>query len=122
MKSSKFGDYLKYLRAQKGMTLRGFCRAINKDPGNISKIERGLLPPPKEETIRQFAKALGLKENSKDFQELLNLGSLEAGRIPESILDDAEIMDKLPIFFRTATGSKLDKEKLESFLKDLKES
>lgn len=41
-----FGDFFKEKRIQKGFTLRGFCKAHGLDPGNISKLERGMLPPP----------------------------------------------------------------------------
>ena len=44
-----FGAFIKDARINAGLTLRGFCKIMKADPGNWSKIERGLLPPPKEQ-------------------------------------------------------------------------
>lgn len=42
----KFGEYLKRQRIDVlEETLRGFCRERDLDPGNLSKIERGLVFP-----------------------------------------------------------------------------
>lgn len=42
-----FGSYFKDRRIKLGLTLRQFCEKHSMDPGNLSKIERGVLPPPK---------------------------------------------------------------------------
>ena len=44
-----FGELFKKLRLRLGMTLRKFCEENDFDPGNISKLERGLLPAPQSE-------------------------------------------------------------------------
>jgi len=43
-----FGAQLKRIRFNNRTTLREHCRNIGKSPGNISKIERNLLAPPKD--------------------------------------------------------------------------
>ena len=49
----RFGEYLRALRKDKDVTLREFCRRTHADPGNVSKMERGLLPPPDDlETLK----------------------------------------------------------------------
>lgn len=42
----RFGDVLKAARRGKGLTLRSFCLKNDIDPGNQSKYERGIIPPP----------------------------------------------------------------------------
>ena len=42
--SSTFGSYFKELRTKKGRTLRRFCELHGFDPGNISRLERGVFP------------------------------------------------------------------------------
>jgi transcriptional regulator with XRE-family HTH domain len=44
-----FGEIIKNKRLDHEMTLREFCRQLDEDPSNWSKIERGLNPPPKDE-------------------------------------------------------------------------
>ena len=44
-----FGKFIKERRIEKGLTLREFCKLIEVDASNWSKIERGLLSPPKSE-------------------------------------------------------------------------
>ncbi len=43
---SKFSSMLKRIRLERGLTLREFCLKNGFDPGNYSKLERGLFPPP----------------------------------------------------------------------------
>ncbi len=45
---ARFGDFFAELRRrQAGKSLRQFCLHHDFDPGNISKIERGRLSPPR---------------------------------------------------------------------------
>jgi transcriptional regulator with XRE-family HTH domain len=56
-----FGDYIHELRVRKEVTLRDFCREFNYDPAAWSKIERGILPPPKDnDLILRMSKFLDL--------------------------------------------------------------
>ncbi len=121
--ANSFGTQLKRLRIERGLTLREFARTLDKDVGNLSKLERGLLPPPKDESIiRSYVKALGLDEESNRAKELIVLASVEAGQIPKEVLGDEELVAKLPVFFRTVTGSKLDRDKILSFLDGLRKT
>ena len=109
------------MRIKNELTLRKFSRILGKDPGNISKLERGLLPPPKNaEIIEGYGRAIGLGADSKEIKELKTIAALENGQIPVDVLNDKELMNELPIFFRTATGSKLEREKLKKFIENLR--
>jgi len=44
---------------RESVTLREFCRPAELDPSNWSKVERGILPPPKSsKTMADIASAL----------------------------------------------------------------
>jgi hypothetical protein len=43
----------------------------------------------------------------------LDYAAIDAGRIPKYVLEDAELVKRLPIFFRTATGKKPSPEILD---------
>jgi transcriptional regulator with XRE-family HTH domain len=116
-----FGAFVQEARISAGLTLRGFCKLMNLDPGNWSKIERGILPPPKSrKVLKEIAVALKLKEGSDGWHELFDLASI--GFIPKDLLDDRSIMEKLPVFFRTLRGEKPAKKELESLLSNIKKS
>ena len=54
---SYFGEFFKESRIKRNFTLREFCNKFGYDPGNISKIERGLLKPPgRREKLEKYAK------------------------------------------------------------------
>ncbi len=121
--SSKFGSMLKRIRLQKRMTLREFCLKNGFDPGNYSRIERGLFPPPEShELVERYAKALGLKPGSDDWLELFDVAAAERGRIPEDIMSDEAVVDKLPVFFRTMRGKQLSPEQLDDLIERIRRS
>jgi len=110
-----FGSFIKDKRLKKGLTLREFCRKMNLDPSNWSKIERAIFPPPKSRAVlEEIALTLGLARDSQDWHELFDLASISF--IPAELIEDAEIINKLPIFFRTVRGEKPTKQELEELL------
>ena len=115
-----FGEYFKKKRLEIGKTLRQFCLENGLDPGNISKIERGILPPPQSrEKLSHYAKCLGVIEGGDEWLEFFDIARTDAGRIPEDLLADKNIAAKLPLVFRTIKGQKLTGEQLEKFAREL---
>jgi len=97
-----FGGFFKAKRIEKGVTVRWFCKKFGLDPGNISKMERGLLPPPaSREKFEIYARQLGLKKSSDDWVEFFDLASSCPGQLPEDLLNDAQVVERLPLIFRT---------------------
>ena len=114
--TSRFSTKLKELRLESGRSLREFCLANGIDPGNYSKLERGLFPPPeKHDLLEKYATALGLKPGSDQWLELFDLAAAERGVIPKDLLSDEELVEKLPLLFRTMRGTPLSPEQLDSF-------
>ncbi len=121
--SSKFSAMLKRIRLEQGMTLREFCLKNEIDPGNYSRLERGLFPPPEShELLERYAIALGLKSGSDEWLELFDLAAAERGRIPSDIMSDDKLVEKLPVFFRTMRGKSLTSEQLDELVEKIRRS
>lgn len=117
-----FGTFIKELRARQRLGLREFCLEQGHDPSNWSKIEREVLAPPRDEaTLSQWARQLGLKPGSEDWLKFFDYAAVDAGRIPDYVLEDEELVEKLPAFFRTLSGSKPSDEELENLIRLLRE-
>jgi len=114
----KFGDLLKSLRINKELTLRQACRLANYDPSNWSKIERGILPPPSDEkTLKNWVKILGIAENKKQMQEFIDNAKIAQGSIPQDILSQDVLVERLPAFFRTLRNKKPTKKEIDRLIK-----
>jgi len=120
-RSKTFGAHFKETRIGLGLTLRQFCGKHSIDPGNLSKIERGVLPPPKDEILKKYAHYLKLKEASDEWYEFFDLAAAESGRLPKD-LREKEIVARMPMLFRTLRGKKLSKDKLDKLIKLIRES
>ena len=118
-----FGSFVKARRLLQGVTLRAFCSTHNLDPGNHSRLERGLLPPPQdEEKLSALAEALGLADGSAERQELFDRAAAARGELPKDLLDDAEVVEKLPLLFRTLRGNAVPPERLDALVEKIRRS
>ena len=116
-----FGGFFKEHRVVLGKTLRQFCIDNKLDTGNISKLERGLLPPPQSrEKLEEYARLLKINKGSDDWYTFFDMAAAETGRIPEELMEKENIVEKLPILFRTLRGQKVPDEKLEELIKKLR--
>lgn len=116
-----FGEFFKQRRMSLGKTLRRFCRENRVDPGNISRLERGLLAPPQgREVLEAYAKQLRLKKGSDDWYRFFDLAAAETGRIPSELLEDEQVVQKLPILFRTLRGQKVADDELDELVRKLR--
>jgi transcriptional regulator with XRE-family HTH domain len=112
-----FGEFIKRLRAERRLTLRAFCESVGIDPANYSKLERGLLPPPRDPAkLAAFELALGIEADSAESRELRRLAALDRGEVPPSILADHELVAKLPALFRTLEGDPVDEKLLDELV------
>ncbi|MGD0626084.1 MAG: helix-turn-helix transcriptional regulator [Thermodesulfobacteriota bacterium] len=122
-KEATFGQFFRKMRERHRLSLRRFCVENNVDPGNISKLERGLLPPPQSrEKLEEYAAYLQIKEGSDDWYEFFDLASAQSGKIPQDLLNDEDLVKKLPLVFRTIRGQKISAEKLDELAEVIKKS
>jgi transcriptional regulator with XRE-family HTH domain len=114
---STFGSYFKELRTRKGWSLRRFCEANGYDPGNISRLERGVFPPPESpQKMREYAKALALKEGSGEWIEFYDRAAAARGELPADLQADEKLVGHLPLLFRTLRGRKVTPEDLDQLV------
>jgi transcriptional regulator with XRE-family HTH domain len=112
-----FGEFIKERRIAKSISLREFCKRVEMDASNWSKVERGLLAPPQdEEKLRKIARVLGIKVGSSLWKEMKDKANIDAGIIPEDILSDEKVLNSLPIFFRTIRSEKPTLEDLDKLI------
>lgn len=116
MAAKTFGEHLKSHRMRTGLTLRDFCLKRRLDPGNYSRLERGIFPPPQsDELLSKYAMAIGLKRGSDEWIELFDAAAASRGQLPSDLLDD-KLLEKLPVLFRTLRGSPIPAEKLDELI------
>jgi transcriptional regulator with XRE-family HTH domain len=119
--SERFGEIFKRLRIASNQTLRAFCAKHQYDPGNISRLERSRSSPPESrEILEDYAKALKLKKDSEDRQAFFDAAAAECGRVPDDLLEDEELVDKLPVLFRALRDSKPHEDGLDELIEKIR--
>ena len=117
MPKSPFGSFFKELRIRQEMTLRQFCNAHGYDPGNISKLERGLLPPPESDAkLTDYAKALRIRRGSDAWYQFFDLARAARGKLPPEVLRKRDVVARLPLLFRTLRGQKVSEQELNELI------
>ena len=115
MTQKKFGATIRDLRLAKQISLRKFADQVGISPTYLSKIERDEFPPPGEETVKNFADALG-----QDPDELLALAGKVSSDLPAIIQQRPR---ELASFLRTAEGlSPDDMARLTKYVEKMKRS
>lgn len=80
--------------------MRDFCRKWGHDPVLVNKWEEGLAPAPDREKAHFIAKALGLREDSGEYDKFMILADEARGNYEAIPLTDAELFRKIPVTFR----------------------
>lgn len=119
MKTS-FANFIRDKRVSVGLTLREFCRLINFDASNWSKVERGLgAPPQSKNVLENIAAVLKIEKDSEQYKEMFDLAALSS--IPDGLVEE-EILEQLPVFFRTVRGEKPSEKELRNLIKKIRSS
>ena len=112
---SLFGNFLKEKLKVKRMSLRELSRRTGIDVSNLSKMERGVIyPPKKKETLEKIAIALELE--AKEKQHFFDLANQDNGMFPED-LDSIKENEAIPMLLRAIDNRKLRKEEIEKLVK-----
>jgi transcriptional regulator with XRE-family HTH domain len=118
MKKGRFGEFFRQKRLELRLTLRQFCRKKGYDAGYISRMESGLLLPPKDiEKLKALATALEIKEQTPDWVLFFDLAATEKGEIPKDIKDFSKFQGMLPAFYRTLRKKKVTEKDIKNLLK-----
>jgi transcriptional regulator with XRE-family HTH domain len=114
---SKFGDLVRGRRAELRLSLRDFAMRADVDAGNLSKLERGRLNPPQDAAVLdRICVALEWDPQGNPAQELRDIAAVENGRIPEDLLNDEEVLSRMPLLLRTVHNRQLDHEEIEKLI------
>lgn len=115
---TNFASFVRDARVNSGLTLREFCRKIDLDPSNWSKIEREVNPPPQSSDILdRIAETLQFNKDSDDYYTLRELAAVEF--IPDELIEQ-KVKDQLPIFFRTVRGEQPSEKELKELIDSIK--
>lgn len=119
-----FGKYMRDLRRERlHQSLRSFCQENGFDPGNMSRLERGKVhPPSSQERVDAIADALKLDQDSEERRHLRDLARIDRGELPDGILDDEEVLQHLPVLFRTLRGESVGEEELSELIRLIRET
>ena len=79
----EFGERLRQLREQAGLSQNALARAAGIDSTHLSRIENGKQGVPRRTTIVKLVRALGLSLTDEEAQQLLAAANLVVGRAPE---------------------------------------
>ncbi len=120
MATARFGPLLKELRVKQELTLRQFCKQHGFDPGNYSRVERGLFAPPSNDKIKEYAQALGIEVGADEYVDLLDYAAVDRGELPRDILSDEQLVAELPVLFRTLRGDPVEPERLDRLIEILR--
>lgn len=117
-----FYQFFKERRQAYG-SVRRFAGDYGLDPAYVSRLENGVTPPPRDTAkLQKLGRALGLTEDSAEWQQFMDLASMAKNELPEDLKNDARAASMLPAFYRTLRNEKLDASEAEELLKLIKES
>lgn len=116
-----FGTFIRNIRRSKRIGLREFCSSLKFDSSQWSKIERGVLQPPKDQKVlSDIGRILGIKKPSHEWSLMLDLAALGRGRLPNDIAANDYVLESLPVLFRTIRGDDPTEEELRAIVDIIK--
>jgi transcriptional regulator with XRE-family HTH domain len=114
-----FGPYLRDLRLKANIGLRRFAELVAIKPSNLSDIENGRRYPPADpDKLREIAQALGLAENSEEWQRLFDVARRH-GDLPADIRHMAD-RNLVPALLRTIDDLQLGDDDISQLITDIK--
>jgi transcriptional regulator with XRE-family HTH domain len=114
-----FGPYLRDLRLKANIGLRRFAELVAIKPSNLSNIENGRRHPPADpDKLHEIAQALGLAENSEEWQRLFD-AARRHGDLPADIRHMAD-RNLVPALLRTIDDLQLGDDDISRLITDIK--
>jgi len=80
-----FGEYLKSLRINKGISFVDFIKELKVSKTYIVDIEKGRIKPPTKKLQLEIVKILALKDEEKD--EFYNKAAIDRNELPADIVE-----------------------------------
>ena len=120
-KREEFGSYLRSLRLKAGYGLRRFAAQVGYQPSNLSNLERGKLPPPRDpQVLEELADALSLAEGSAEREKFFDLAreALDVP-LPADVERYARSRKAVTVLLRAARDKHLTDEDLYALLEHI---
>lgn len=118
----KFHELFKEKRMKNG-TVREFAKKSGLDLAYISRLENGIILPPRDsKKLEKLALALGIKRNTDEWQEFMDLAAAAKNELPADLHDDARVAKVLPAFYRAIRSKEMDEDELQRLLDLIKDS
>ena len=115
-RTMKFHEMFKKKRMEVG-TVREFAKVSGLDVAYVSRLENGVILPPKdEEKLARLAVSLGISEGSDEWREFMDLAAVAKNELPEDLRDDERVAKVLPTFYRTLRKKELGEEEIRELL------
>ena len=118
----KFHELFKKKRMEIG-TVREFAKQSGLDLAYVSRLENGVVLPPKDtEKLTRLTLALKIDEGSDEWRDFMDLAAVARNELPEDLHDDERVAKVLPAFYRALRDKEMDEEELQRLLNLIKES
>lgn len=102
-----FGEFIRKVRQRNRITARTAADAAGMLPSNFSKMEHGLLNPPKD-AERQKALAAAISLEEAELSIFFDLAAKAANSIPVDIAEIISEQEAVPLLLRTIGNKRLD--------------
>ena len=80
-----------------------------------------MLPPKNLEILGRYADVLGLEAGSEERQTFFDLAAVDQGIVPADIMENADLVKALPVFFRTLRGQKPTPDEMRRIAEKIKQ-
>ena len=108
--NTEFGQYLRYVRQAKKISIRQLAKAVSKTPTYISDIEKGNNKPHERELLDRIIAALHLEEFPDIRNKLYDLAAKERKDVPADIKEYLMENESILKIIRTAKESPNEKQ------------
>ncbi len=116
----KFHELFKKRRMAIG-SVREFARLSGLDVAYISRLENGIVLPPKDkEKLTKLAAVLGIARGSDEWWNFMDLAAIAKNELPEDLHDNERVAKILPAFYRTLRQQNLDEDELNALLSQVR--
>jgi hypothetical protein len=115
--SAQFGKHLKDLRKASGKAARIVALEAGMQPSNYSRLEYGVINPPKPKSnLDRLARAVGILDSKEQMARFYDMAAAALKSVPVDLADIISKDDAVPLMLRTIGNKKLTKQEIEEIV------
>jgi transcriptional regulator with XRE-family HTH domain len=112
-----FGDFLRTTRVGNHITGRDAAAAAGILPSNLSKMEHGVLTPPRDdEKLKALASAIGIKTGTEEERRFFDLAASAIESVPVDIKELLSSDAAMPLLLRTIGNKRLTADEIHKLI------